>query len=182
MIKEKIGIFGGAFNPPTLSHAKIITKVAEQCDRLLIIPSYCHPDKDNMLDFDLRMEMLKIFMKNIKSKSVILDDCEKEISIKHGGSKVFTYLLMDELQEKYPNSELIFFCGHDNYDIFHTFDKSEYILSKWKVVDVEVEEQARSTKVRNLLANKESRLSLDLNSMIFPNVKSYILKNELYLA
>ena len=64
---ETIAIFGGTFDPVHNGHIAIATSILEKnlADRLVILPSFTPPHKQNRVitDFSHRMAMLKIAFK-----------------------------------------------------------------------------------------------------------------------
>lgn len=58
---QPFGFFGGAFNPPTLSHAWIAEKALAFVKTLLVVPSFCHPFKGSLagLSFEDRVGLLR---------------------------------------------------------------------------------------------------------------------------
>ena len=62
---ERIGIFGGTFNPPHIGHIQAAQRAVEalELDRLLLIPDRIAPHKDlpdNSATAWQRLEMLKL--------------------------------------------------------------------------------------------------------------------------
>ena len=60
---EKIGIFGGTYNPPHVGHLNIVSKFAAEyeLDRMLIIPTYVPPHKASpeLAPTEARVEMCR---------------------------------------------------------------------------------------------------------------------------
>jgi pantetheine-phosphate adenylyltransferase len=55
---NRIGIFPGTFDPPTLGHLDIIQKAGSLCDHLIIAIAN-KPDKKPLFTVEEKMEMLK---------------------------------------------------------------------------------------------------------------------------
>jgi len=66
--KNNIIIYGGAFNPPTRAHQKIVSEICKMFPekKLLILPANDFYNKNNMESFNDRVEMLKLMIKDIK--------------------------------------------------------------------------------------------------------------------
>lgn len=95
MIKKRVGIFGGTFNPPHIGHVRAAEAFAEQMelDEFLIIPDYIPPHKDyvgNVSATD-RLKMCSLAFGNI-SNAVISD-----MEIRRGG-RSYTYITLEELK------------------------------------------------------------------------------------
>lgn len=58
MKKNKIAIYGGMFDPPTLGHYDVIKRASFLFDKLIVV-ELKNPDKDPMFDKETRLAMLK---------------------------------------------------------------------------------------------------------------------------
>lgn len=176
----KIAIFGGAFDPPTIGHYNALSQIknSKLFDKIIIVPSFSHANKKNMTNFNIRHEMLKIFIKEAcsKSENIKVSTIEKVLSKKH--KTIYTSILMDELQKKFINDELVFCCGSDNYLNFDkTFTNAEYIKSKWDLFEIKENLHIRSTQIRNMVANNEKNL---LGYVGASKLNEFILSKNLY--
>ena len=64
----KICLYGGSFDPVHVGHQQIVEKIADSCDKIIIIPTNQSPHKKQMptaRSVD-RCEMLKLLFKNNK--------------------------------------------------------------------------------------------------------------------
>ncbi len=59
-MNRNIAIFGGSFNPPTITHRTIADKLSSEFDQVIVIPCGLRPDKDsvNVIDLLHRREMV----------------------------------------------------------------------------------------------------------------------------
>lgn len=112
---KRIGVFGGTFNPVHAAHLITAEEVCSQMslDKVLFIPTANHPlkDADGITDFDLRMEMVQLAIKdNDKFES---SDIELQIS---GSGKSYTVNTLVKLREQYKNGnvKLYLIIGMDN--------------------------------------------------------------------
>ena len=58
MIKQKVAVYAGSFDPPTLGHFDIILRAAKQFDKVIVLVAD-NPNKRHMFDCDLRIDMIK---------------------------------------------------------------------------------------------------------------------------
>jgi len=75
--ENRIGIFGGSFNPPHIGHLIVAQYAVEllNLQRLYIVPTYIPPHKQNDLaPYDLRFEWCKIIF---EEQRIIVSDYEK---------------------------------------------------------------------------------------------------------
>ena len=124
---ERIGIYGGTFNPPHLGHIR-----AAQCalsalglSRLLVIPDRIAPHKQIPTDSptpEQRIEMLRIALQG-------MDRIEaSDLELKREGVS-YTYETVAQVREMYPEARLYLLMGTDMFLSFHQWRNPERI---WK--------------------------------------------------
>lgn len=126
----KIGVYGGAFNPPHLGHITAARAVFGllKLDKLLVIPTGHPPHKtlpSGSPTPDQRLEMTRLAMEQtgLGSRAEILD-----LEIRREGSS-YTADTLARLREQYPEDELWLLMGTDMFLTFHTWHEPELILS-----------------------------------------------------
>ena len=122
---SRIGIYGGAFNPPHTGHIRAAEYAVQalQLDRLLLIPSCTSPHKPLPAGSPVpeqRLEMTKLWA------GEKMEVCDIELS--RGGTS-YTYQTVEQLKERYPQDELVLFMGTDMFLSFHTWKEPERILN-----------------------------------------------------
>ena len=127
---EKIGIFGGTFNPPHIGHLNIVSKFAEEFElsRVLIIPTFVPPHKESpdLAPADLRLAMCEAtFEDPIYEVSRIEIDRE---------GKSYTCDTLSALHELFEDAEFYFLCGDDMLLSLHTWSRPKEILKKCTIV------------------------------------------------
>ncbi len=123
---ERIGIYGGTFNPPHVGHIRGAQYALDalQLQNLLLIPSCVAPHKAvpaNSPTHAQRAEMLEL------AKGEKMEVCDIELS--RGGTS-YTYETVEALAEQYPNKELVLLMGTDMFQSFLTWKEPERILDK----------------------------------------------------
>ena len=121
----RIGIYGGAFNPPHTGHIRAAEYAVQalHLDRLLLIPSATSPHKPLPAGSAMpeqRLEMTKLWA------GKKMEVCDIELS--RGGTS-YTYETVEQLKKQYPNEELILFMGTDMFLSFHTWKEPQRILA-----------------------------------------------------
>jgi len=121
----RIGIYGGAFNPPHTGHIRAAEYAVQalHLDRLLLIPSATSPHKPLPAGSAMpeqRLEMTKLWA------GEKMEVCDIELS--RGGTS-YTYETVEQLKKQYPNEELILFMGTDMFLSFHTWKEPQRILA-----------------------------------------------------
>ena len=169
-----IGVFGSAFNPPTLGHDDAIKQALDKLDKVILVPSALHPWGKKMVDFNLRITMLQTYVETaFPCGRVQVSDIERTLA--QTGQPVFTWQLMASLDALYPNEKLIFLCGPDVEQDWDKFQKAAYIRETWGVMSVSERRTIRSTLVR-----KNIETGNPIKGLVAPAVEAFILSNHLY--
>ena len=110
----KIGLFGGTFNPPHITHINIARKAAEQLslDKLIAVPCGDPPHKRCDADKNERLAMTRIAFDGIA------DVWDYEIS-KSG--KSYTVETLREVKRINPEAEIYLIIGGDSLKYFDTW-------------------------------------------------------------
>lgn len=173
-----IGIFGSAFNPPTLGHADAIIQGLKSCRKIILVPSFKHGFGKEMLPYDVRVSMTKAFVKDLKMRELSVSTVEEYIS--DGVNPVYTIDVMNAMAERYPNEKLAFLCGIDNFSQFVKFKDYNKILKQWSVLPLIDRVPVRSTIVRGIIQGK-SELNHSIEGLVTPSVQKHIIEQGLYL-
>ena len=121
---QRIGIYGGAFNPPHLGHVRAAEYAVQalKLDKLLLIPSGTSPHKPlppGSPTAQQRLEMVRLWA------GEKMQPCDLEIA--RGGTS-YTYETVQQLKAQYPDDELILCMGTDMFLSFHTWVQPQTIL------------------------------------------------------
>ena len=177
-MKQQIAIFGSAFNPPTIGHLSVIHHIWHY-DKILLAPSIAHAWGKEMLDFDLRCELVSRFISDINGSSDIngnkVEGCFVERELFDNQQAVTTYMLLTYLQDQYPDAELTFVMGPDNLLNFKKFSHAEEIVSHWKLLACPETIKVRSSLVRQSISDRE-----DYKHMVTSTVANFIETNHCY--
>ena len=178
-----IGIFGSAFNPPTLGHKNALQQAAQHCQRLLVVPSASHAFGKNMLPYELRYRMLSAFVQDIQADVA----CPIEVSnveqtlLQEGYTPVYTFDVLARLEKQLATSDLAFILGPDNAhpDTWQSFYKHEEIDQRWHKIICQEQQPIRSTRLReSVQAGSDDQTLLQQTT---PSVVNIIRSEGLYL-
>ena len=119
----RVGIYGGAFNPPHLGHIRAAEYAirALQLQKLLLIPSCSSPHKPlpaGSATPEQRLAMAKLWA------GEKMEVCDLEL--RRGGTS-YTYQTVEQLKKQYPQDELVLFMGTDMFLSFHTWKEPQRI-------------------------------------------------------
>ena len=125
---EKIGIYGGTFNPLHTGHLHAAKQAIEtlELDKLILIPDRIAPHKEipeGTATPEQRMEMLRIATKNEPKMEV------SDIELKREG-KSYSYLTVEQISRENPDAKLYLLMGTDMFTSFHTWMEPERITAK----------------------------------------------------
>lgn len=199
---NKIGIFGGTFNPIHNGHVHLLTHYlkALDLDKILVIPTKFPPHKEaeNLVSTEMRLEMCKLAVTGIERVEV------SDIELLRSG-KSYTIDTIEELSKKNPEALFYLLVGSDMFLEFQKWREWEKILSKvilctasrhndelnllykigeklsfygkgTRVFDFEALPMS-STQIRERLIK-----GMDCDSYLPLGVSDYILKNSLYCS
>ncbi|HAY33251.1 MAG TPA: nicotinate-nucleotide adenylyltransferase [Ignavibacteria bacterium] len=192
---KRIGIFGGAFNPPHIAHSIAAQHVTDELklDKMIFIPSGNHPLKES-ISSEHRLAMAKLAFGNNGKFEV------SDIEIRDSGEKTYTVETLQKLKEVYINENVKFFLilGADNILILDKWKQPEKLFELAEIIVVgrpgsELEKaeskyssririvpiplmEISSSKIRTLIREKKS-----VRYMISSEVEKYIYVNRLYI-
>ena len=122
---ERIGIYGGSFNPPHIGHIQAAQQAIRTLglDKLLLIPAGIPPHKSlpgNTPTGEERLEMLRI-----AAVDESMEVCD--IELKREGPS-YTYETVEQLRLRFPDAELYLLMGTDMFLSFHGWKNPQRIL------------------------------------------------------
>ena len=125
---ERIGIYGGTFNPPHQGHiyAAQSAVYALRLDRLLLIPDRIAPHKvlpEGSPTPQQRLEMVRIAAKDAGEPRFQVSSMELE---RPGPS--YTYQTVAQLRQQYPDAQLYLLMGTDMFLSFYSWRNAQQIL------------------------------------------------------
>jgi len=126
---ERIGIYGGTFNPPHIGHIQAAKQAVSTLglSKLLMIPAYAPPHKAvlpaNSPTAKQRLEMLRIAAAGCPQIEVSDLELERE-----GIS--YTWETLETVKSLYPKAELVLLMGTDMFLTFDTWKNPEKILGE----------------------------------------------------
>lgn len=200
MNKKSIVIYGGSFNPPLNSHFSIAEQVLneiEEVDKIIFIPVNKIYSKKGLLENKHRYNMLKLVAD--KNKNFLVSDIDM-----YGEKSLYTLETLQKTEEQFKNKEICFLIGSDNLKEIHTWYKAEELISKYKILVMErdndnVEKIIQDNPLLKKYKNNFRKISQDIKSnysstyvreqirkgksvryLMPEEVHEYIEKNKLY--
>ena len=123
---ERIGIYGGTFNPPHIGHMQAAKQAIKALGltKLLLIPDRIAPHKEIPTGSPTpqqRLEMLRIGAADCAEIEVSDIELRRE-------AVSYSYVTVEQLKGLYPDAELILLMGTDMFLSFQTWKNPEIIL------------------------------------------------------
>ncbi len=185
---HEIGVFGAAFNPPTLGHRDVIMQAKDHFNEILLVPSFSHAFGKNMLAIEHRLAMLALFIADLPKRnfpSVTISSIEETLFQKNGNKgPVYTFDVLSALasnyQDKSETVKLSFILGPDNSapSVWQKFYRYQDIEKNWSLFIAKENLHIHSTNVRELCKNG-APIS-QLTPLVGDKVAHYIKANQLY--
>ncbi len=158
---ERIGIYGGTYNPPHVGHMRAAAHAIEALglDRLLLIPNNVAPHKqvsEDAASAQQRLQMLRMSAKGLERAEIL------ELELLRDG-KSYTYDTIAQLRRGYPDAELFLLMGTDMFLSFLTWYQPEKIMQEVSLGVVyrgEPKEHEAVSRQRQLLESMGAKVEL----------------------
>jgi len=171
----KVGIFGGAFNPPHIGHVQAALTAVEKnnIDMLIVIPTGISPHKE-LPDDSPNTEARFIMTQNAFSSSKVISVSDMEIN---SSKNNYTIDTVRTVMQDYPNCEILLLVGTDMYNTLDSWKNSDELLNAVTPVLLSRDViKISSSEIRKMLPLREGREHLAESNY------AYIIKNRLYNA
>ena len=170
----KIGILGGAFNPPHKMHKEIALKLLENnyVDMIIYVPVGNNYNKPGLLDGNHRIKMLELMLSAYKDK-IKISDFEVRGSL-------YTINTLNHFKEEYPKDDIYFICGTDNLNELDTWHKYTEILSFYKLLIISRDKNKFNDIIRKYSKYQENIIlasNVDASKISSTIVRKEILEN-----
>lgn len=168
---KKIGLFGGCFNPPLITHINIINELIKnkKLDKVIFIPVGDFYQKDNLENQKHRYKMLKKAIKN--EKKMKIDNIELKQK-----NKLYAIDAFELLSKKYKKYDVYYIMGSDNFIKMNKWKEYEKLKKyNYLILERETNNYKSSTQIREMIKN-----NIDVSEYINKDVYKYIKKNKLY--
>ncbi len=150
--KNKIGIFGGSFDPPHKGHLRISSTSIKKLNlkKVYWIVTKKNPFKKKKL-FSLKEIILKCLKLTKKNKKIYVKSIDDKIK------SCRTFTIIKHFRKKNKNDELYLIIGSDNLISFHKWDNWKIILKDCHLVVYPrkgFDKKARKSKIIRHIKNK----------------------------
>lgn len=199
MTKQTIAVFGGTFNPPTLSHACLIKAVLSNklADKAVVVVSDS-PWKladPNIVSFEKRLEMASLAFSGMSG--VTVSDIERDMPSPH-----YTGQVLDALRLLHPNDTLRLVIGGDQAARFGEWKEADRIAIEYPIITVPRGDSDRSSdrwldivrhyrmevldvflpvSTSSTMVRSKVKTGVDYTGLVRPEIVDFIERNRLYL-
>jgi len=129
--RKKICLFGGTFDPPHIGHLLVAQTIfeAENFDKIVFIPTFKTPQKNNITDIKDRLAMLRMGVTSNPNFEI------SDLEIQRGGTS-YTIDTVREYKsdQNYDSRELYYLIGSDSLQTFHIWKEPREILDESQVI------------------------------------------------
>ncbi len=150
-----IVVFGGSFNPPLNSHFSLAEQIISEyknVEKVIFVPVSEKYEKAGLLNDKYRYEMLKC----VCDKNEKFEVSDIELRKKR---QLFTIETLEKLQEKYKDKTIWFTTGSDNLKELNTWEKSDELVKKFKILVLERDDDCLEEIINNNKFLKENEKS-----------------------
>jgi len=130
-VNERIGILGGAFDPPHFGHLILAEQALDQLklDHVLFVPSFQPPQNHKSITtpFDQRCEMLDLALE--PSDKFKLSRVEENLE-----PPTYTVRMLEAINSQQPEASLFFLMGADSLEQLNTWFRPEELQKRAEIV------------------------------------------------
>lgn len=153
----EVAVYGGAFNPPHAGHVQVMLEAARLARRVLVVPSFRHPDGKQMADYALRVEWLQRIVAHLQAPQIEVSLVEQQLAAEQPGP-VYSYDLLERLADSLnvPDKQLALVVGPDVLQQLPRFYRGEALLRRFSTISLAEQVGVRSSALRERLLQGES--------------------------
>jgi nicotinate-nucleotide adenylyltransferase len=185
MVKTKIAIYGGCFDPPHFGHLWVAQQLLEsnKFDRVIMMPNYSglSSKKETILKAEHRLQMCKIACDEFNPKIRVSDYAiSKQLD--------YTYQIVNSIYEEFSESWALTICIGSDWDE-KGFKNYEEMVGKCKFLKI-----ARNVRLNkkdwlpsigfrlsSTIIRERVKAKLPITGLVTSGVDTYIWEKDLYV-
>ena len=172
--KKKICLFGGTFDPPHIGHLLVAQTIfeAEKFDKIVFIPTFKTPKKNNISDIKDRLAMLRMGVTSNPNFEI------SDLEIQRGGTSYTIDTIREyKSDQDYDSRELYYLIGSDSLQTFHIWKEPREILDESQVI-VALRPGFRPSDISNWILRKVRFASIPRFEISSSTIRSRWQKNK----
>ena len=148
--KERIGIFGGTFNPVHSGHVRAAAEVQARfaIDRVLFVPSFIPPHKETAEVASPRDRMAMVELALRRYRRLVASPIEIE-----AGGTSYSIVTLNKVGALHPGARIFFILGADAFRDIETWREWRRVLEGCRFI-VTTRPGSRLTEARDALAEE----------------------------
>lgn len=172
-MKNKLGFFGGCFNPLTNAHLNLIKDIinSEKLDKVYFVPMGDMYIKKDLISIEHRLNMLNLVFQNEEKMEILNISNNKKKT-----NAIDTFKIIDE---KFYDCERYFIMGSDNYKNIDKWEKSEDLLKNYNYIILD-RERGNTKDISSSIVRNKIKLGENIKEYVPAEVEKYIKENNLY--
>lgn len=174
---NKIGFFGGCFNPPTNMHINIANNLIKEgkLDKVIFIPMNDFYKKEGLIEAKHRYNMLKLAIKDYPNLEV--DDIEIKENRPLYAIDAFGLIGDSPYATKCRKRDIFMIMGSDNYSKMPSWKDYDKIKGMYNYIIIDRNKnEISSTQIREMIKNNDDEVIRYLPKEVY----NYIIENGLY--
>jgi len=186
---DKIGIYGGSFNPMHLGHLKVLEFVLKEFDftKILVVPVGKPSHKENSFEPDEdRVKIIELYCKENEKLEVSRVEIDSE-------KTSYTYTTLLKLMKEYEGVEFYEIIGEDSAEYLHRWKNYSEMIELCKFIVLKRRGSSYEPKHENIylldspyfdISSTEIRKRIEkgesLEGLVSKEVEKYIYEKSLY--
>lgn len=159
LFRNRIGIFGSAFDPPHAGHLNVVVQALAQCDEVWLVPSARHSFGKQMAPWSTRVAMVEALAAGSGfSDRLRVETIEAELAAAMS-EPIYAIRMLAALEARVPTgTELVLVMGPDNADpaVFHRWHRWQDLQDRYEIFVAESAGEMRSSRIRAALARGDA--------------------------
>lgn len=172
---SKIGFFGGSFNPATFAHINLAKEIVDSCnlDKLIFVPMSDFYEKEDLIEFKIRYDMLKLICSKIKKIEV--SDIENKKN-----AKLYAIDSFEIIKKQYENNDIYYIMGSDNLEKIENWKGYNDLVTNYKYIILERKENAFEKIVNTNIDIKKHKANFTIVSNYkYNNISSSLVRDKI---
>lgn len=169
---ERIGFFGGCFNPLTVAHILLIKQVIRQENlaKVYFVPMGDWYPKKDLISLEHRKRMLELALEK-EEKLEILE-------LANPTQKTYAIDTFEKIEKQFPEADRFFIMGTDNYEKMKTW-KDQEKLQKYQYIVLD-RKAGKTKNISSTIVRKKIKKQESFEDFVPSQIINYIKENNLY--
>lgn len=170
--RERIGIYGGTFDPIHNGHLQVAAAICDAfaLDRFLFVPAFVPPHKrDRQISAPFHRYAM-VVLATLHAQLAQATDWQASTIELEAPTRPYTIETLQHLQEKHPQCDLFFVMGGDSFAEINLWREYERLLTEFNII-VAFRPQSDHLSVQHLSARCQERV-VDLRGSARPDLEN----------